>query len=68
MYLLNQKTEGTQLYEIGFTPRGNQKQLAVHVFAKNRLDAHNYMILNHFWGKQHYIVRAATTELIKFGK
>ena len=35
-----------------------------HTWAKNRLDASNYMILNHIWGKQHEI-RVATVNLMK---
>lgn len=61
---LNTKTEGTQLFEIDFTPKGAKEKKTVSVYAKNRLDASNYLILNHIWGKQHEI-RVATVNLLK---
>ena len=61
---LNTKTEGTQLFEIDFTPKGTKERTTVSVYAKNRLDASNYLILNHIWGKQHEI-RYANVNLLK---
>lgn len=52
------------LFEIDYTPKGTKTMKTVSVWAKNRLDASNYMILNHIWGKQHEI-RAATANLLK---
>ncbi|NBI93242.1 hypothetical protein D3Z45_22415, partial [Lachnospiraceae bacterium] len=45
--------EGAILFEIDYTPKGTKEMKTVKVWAKNRLDASNYMILNHIWGKQH---------------
>jgi hypothetical protein len=55
MKTLNKKTEGTELYEIEYTPKGKTQKETVTVWAKNRLDASNYMILNKLWGKQHRV-------------
>lgn len=52
---LNTRQEGLSLYEIDFTPKGTKEQLIIQVWAKNRLDASNYLILNKIWGKQHSI-------------
>ena len=62
--ILNHKTNGTDLYIIDFTPKGTNDRQEVGVYAKNRLDASNYLILNHIWGKQHS-VRISTTALLK---
>lgn len=62
--MLNKKTEGTDLYEIDFTPKGAKEMTQVYVYAKNRLDASNFLILNHIWGKQHAI-RIHSTNLMK---
>lgn len=61
---LNKQTQGTQLYEIEFTPKGSKEKKLVNVYAKNRLDASNYLILNQIWGKQHNI-RCASVNLMK---
>ena len=45
--MLNRKFEGATLYEIDYTPKGTKTMKTVSVWAKNRLDASNYMILNH---------------------
>ncbi len=50
--LLNQKTKGTELIEIEFIPKGTKKTIRLLVYAKNRLDASNYLILNGIYGKQ----------------
>ena len=62
--MLNRKFEGATLFEIDYTPKGIKTMKTVSVWAKNRLDASNYMILNHIWGKQHEI-RVATANLMK---
>ena len=62
--MLNRKFEGAILFEIDYTPKGTKTMKTVSVWAKNRLDASNYMILNHIWGKQHEI-RVATVNLMK---
>ena len=62
--MLNRKFEGATLFEIDYTPKGTKTMKTVKVWAKNRLDASNYMILNHIWGKQHEI-RVATANLMK---
>lgn len=61
---LNTRQEGMNLYEIDFTPKGTKEQLIIQVWAKNRLDASNYLILNKIWGKQHQI----TKKLIEWGE
>ena len=61
---LNKRFEGAQLFEIDFTPKGTKTMETVTVWAKNELDASNYLILNHIWGKQHAI-RLATSNLLK---
>ena len=58
MKILNKKSEGTKLFQILFTPKGQKEKTWVYVYAKNELDASNYLILNHIWGKQHGIVPA----------
>lgn len=55
MNTLNAKTPGTNLYEIVFTPKGTKQTTLVYVYAKNRLDASNFLIANQIWGKQHAI-------------
>lgn len=52
---LNSKFEGASLYEIDFTPKGTHNRQTLYVYARNRLDASNYLILNHIWGNQHSI-------------
>ena len=61
---LNKKSKGMELYIIDFTPKGTSDRQEVGVYAKNRLDASNYLILNQIWGKQHS-VRIATANLLK---
>ena len=61
---LNKKTTGTDLYLIDFTPKGTSKKETLGVYAKNRADASNYLILNGIYGKQHSI-RISTTALLK---
>lgn len=46
------------------TRRREHTMETVKVWAKNRLDASNYLILNHIWGKQHEI-RVATVNHMK---
>lgn len=60
---LNKKTAGTELYEIIFTPKGKKETTSLHVYAKNRLDASNYLILNKIWGKQHQIIYCTVNNL-----
>ena len=50
--MLNRRFEGAKLFEIDYTPKGTRTIKTVKVWARNRLDASNYMILNHIWGKQ----------------
>ncbi|MCD8107288.1 MAG: hypothetical protein LUE20_04925 [Oscillospiraceae bacterium] len=50
--LLNQHTKGTELIEIEFIPKGTKKTIRLLVYAKNRLDASNYLIFNGIYGKQ----------------
>ena len=61
--MLNKKTEGTDLYEIDFTPKGAKEMTQVYVYAKSRLDASNFLICNKIWGKQHAI-RIHTSSLL----
>lgn len=56
MKTLNQKQAGDKLYEIEFTPKGKTEKTALHVWAKNKLAASNYLILNKIWGTQHQIL------------
>lgn len=46
---------GMLLHEVVFTPKGEKEMISVYVYAKNRLDASNWLILNHIWGKQHEV-------------
>lgn len=49
---MNKKFEGATLFEIDFTPKGSKEMTQVYVWAKNSLDASNYLIYRHIWGKQ----------------
>lgn len=51
---LNAKTPGSDLYAIDFTPRGAART-TVYVYAANRMDASNFLILNKIWGCQHSV-------------
>ena len=62
--MLNRKFEGATLFEIDYTPKGMNTRKTVKVWARNRLDASNFLILNRIWGKQHEI-RVATVNLLK---
>lgn len=53
--ILNENAAGKDLYAIEFTPKGSKATTTVFVWAVNRLDASNYLILNRIWGKQHKI-------------
>lgn len=64
MGALNRKSEGDYLFEIDYTPKGQKKMQTAYVYAKNPLDAHNYMILNGIWGTQHEI-RYSSANLLK---
>lgn len=55
MAILNRRKSGDSLLEIEFTPKGKKETISLYVYAKDRLDASNYLILNHIWGKQHRI-------------
>ena len=61
--MLNRKFEGATLFEIDYTPKGADARKTVKVWARNRLDASNFLILNRIWGKQHEI-RVATANLL----
>ncbi len=52
---LNSKFEGSFLFEIDFTPKGTRNRQTLYVYAKNPLDASNYLILNHIWGVRHSV-------------
>ncbi len=60
---LNKKTNGTELYKVTYTPKGTTERRTVGIYAKNRLDASNYLILNKMFGKQHSI-EYATANLL----
>lgn len=62
--MLNKKTEGDYLFEIDFTPKGSKEMKTVYVYAKSSLEASNYLILNHMYGKQHEI-RYHSSNLLK---
>ena len=62
--MLNKNFEGATLFEIDNTPKGTPTRKTGKGGAKNRLDASNYLILNHIWGKQHEI-RIATVNHMK---
>ncbi|MCD8308867.1 MAG: hypothetical protein LUD19_03350 [Clostridia bacterium] len=49
---LNKKAEGTQLIEVELIPKGTKEAITVYIYAKNTLDASNYLILNKHYGKQ----------------
>lgn len=61
---LNRKTEGTELFEIEITPKGENKTTSLYVYAKSRLEASNFLILNGIFGKQH-AVRHCSANLMK---
>lgn len=61
---LNAKFEGAILWEIEYTPKGTKTRKTVTVYAKDRLDAHNFMIYNKIWGKQHEIRMATNAHLL----
>lgn len=48
--------KGTEPHIILFTPKGKSEQETVTVYAKNRLDASNKMILAGVYGEQHEII------------
>lgn len=62
--ILNKQVAGTELYEIDFTPKGTKERTTLYVYAKNRLDAGNFLILKKIWGKQHEI-KVHSTNLLK---
>lgn len=62
--ILNSKVKGDTLFEIDFTPKGTASRQLLHVWAKNRLAASNYLILNHIFGTQHSI-RCHSSGLLK---
>lgn len=49
---MNKEFEGAFLYNIEFVPKGTNKTTWLSVWAKNELDASNYLILHNIWGKQ----------------
>lgn len=55
LFTLNAPAPFAQLFQIDFTPKGTKTKIQVHVWAKNRLDAHNFLILHSIWGKQHEV-------------
>lgn len=62
--MLNRKFEGASLFEIEYIPKGTYTKRTVHVWAKDRLDASNFLIRYKIWGKQ-LEVRYATANLLK---
>ena len=52
MKILNRKEKGQALWMVTYIPKGSKQEETVGVYAKSRLDASNYMILNRFFGKQ----------------
>ena len=62
--ILNSKSKGDTLFEIDFTPKGTTNRQLLHVWAKNRLSASNYLILNRIYGTQHSI-RVHSSNLLK---
>lgn len=56
MAILNRRKPGDSLLEIEFTPKGKKETVSLYVYAKDRLEASNYLILNHIWGKQRRII------------
>ena len=56
MAILNRRKPGDSLLEIEFTPKGKKETVSLYVYAKDRLEASNYLILNHIWGKQNSII------------
>lgn len=55
MGILNKREDGMDLYRITFTPKGKIFQAEALIWAKNRLDASNYLINNKIYGNQHSI-------------
>ena len=56
MAILNRRKPGDSLLEIEFTPKGKKETVSLYVYAKDKLEASNYLILNHIWGKQNRII------------
>lgn len=52
---INTRKPGDDLYEILFTPKGEAEPITVYVYARNRLQASNTLILERIWGRQHEI-------------
>lgn len=60
MYLKKRKgdkemKENKDAYRVIYTSKGTNEVKEMIVYAKNRLEASNYMILNGIYGKQHKI-------------
>lgn len=53
--ILNKKFDGAKLFEVNITPEGERNSMTIYVWAKNRLDASNYLIINNILGTQHEI-------------
>lgn len=62
--IINKQTKGTELYEITYIPKGTSEAKTVYVYAKNRLDASNYLINKKMYGKQ-LEVRYCNVNLMK---
>ena len=52
---INTRKPGDDLYEVLFTPKGEAEPITVYVYARNRLQASNTLILERIWGRQHEI-------------
>ncbi len=62
---INRETKGDTLFEIEFTHKGKKEIEYIYVWAKSALEASNYLILNHIWGKQHAI-RVHSSNLLRW--
>lgn len=47
--------KGLDLHEVTFTPNGKKEKELIYIYAKNRLDASNKLILAKVYGEQHEI-------------
>ena len=62
--ILNEKTKGARLYAVDMLPMGEHEIKTVYVYARNRLDASNWLILNRYYGEQ-FEIRYCSANLLK---
>ena len=53
--ILNRPGKGLYYHEIDITLKNTKERVTLGVYARNRLDASNYLILHEIWGTQHSV-------------